>query len=354
MNHVLTIVGARPQFVKAAVVSNALSKAGISEQIIHTGQHYDDAMSTVFWKELGIPAPSINLGVGSETHGKQTGIMLQKIEAFILNADQKPSALLVYGDTNSTLAGAIVASKLHIPVVHVESGLRSFNKEMPEEINRIMTDHVSDLLFCSSNIGVKQLEKEGITKGVHNVGDVMYDAVLTFSKIASEKISLSDITDLQSDDFALATIHRPSNTDKLNNLRSILSAFSQMNIPIIWPVHPRNKSRLKDQIIPDNLKLIDPVSYFEMMVLLKNCSKVFTDSGGLQKEAYWMKKKCITLRNETEWVETLDSNWNSLVGPDTKKIIAAYGSEPTSKWQKLYGDGNASEKIALVIENFLN
>lgn len=353
MKYVLTIVGARPQFVKAAVVSKALAKEGISEQIIHTGQHYDDAMSTVFWNELGIPAPNINLEIGSGSHGMQTGFMLQKIESFILSADEKPSALLVYGDTNSTLAGALVASKLHIPVIHVEAGLRSFNKDMPEEVNRIMTDHVSDLLFCSSEFGVSQLEKEGITKGVHNVGDVMYDAVQTFSKIASKNTSLSDITNLKSGEFALATVHRPSNTDNAENLRSILDAFSEMNTNILWPVHPRNKSRLKEQVIPENLTLIEPVSYFEMMVLLNECNLVLTDSGGLQKEAYWLKKRCITLREETEWVETLSEGWNILAGADKSKILRAFDASVNSSWKPLYGDGNASQKIALVIKQDL-
>ncbi len=353
MKYVLTIVGARPQFVKAAVVSKALAEKKIPEQIIHTGQHYDDAMNTVFWDELGIPAPNINLEIGSGSHGMQTGLMLQKIESFILSADEKPSALLVYGDTNSTLAGAIVASKLHIPIIHVEAGLRSFNKEMPEEVNRIMTDHISDLLFCSSAFGVSQLKKEGITTGVYDVGDVMHDAVQTFSKIASKKISLSDITSLKGGDFALATVHRPSNTDNKENLSSILDAFSEMNTNILWPVHPRNKSRLKDQVIPENLHLIEPVSYFEMMVLLNECKLVLTDSGGLQKEAYWLKKRCITLREETEWVETLDEGWNTLAGADKSNILNAFNNSITSNWTPLYGEGNASEKIVEAIKKDL-
>lgn len=286
MNYILTIVGARPQFVKAAVVSKALADLNISEKIIHTGQHYDHNMSTIFWEELNIPAPSVNLEIGSGHHGLQTGKMLEKIEGFILNVDVKPTALLVYGDTNSTLAGALVASKLQIPVIHVEAGLRSFNKAMPEEINRIMTDHISDLLFCSSEIGVKQLKTEGITTGVYNCGDVMYDAVKTFSIIAEQNLNLNNIAELDSETYSLATIHRPSNTDNDDNLISILEAFAQINEPILWPVHPRNKSRVSELSIPKNLKLIDPVSYFEMMLLLKHSKKVLTDSGGLQKEAY--------------------------------------------------------------------
>lgn len=353
MSHILTIVGARPQFVKAAVVSQALNKAGIHEQIIHTGQHYDHNMSTVFWEELDIPVPSINLNIGSGTHGQQTGNMLKEIEVYILNASEKPLALLVYGDTNSTLAGALVASKLHIPVIHIEAGLRSFNRKMPEEINRVATDHISNLLFCSSEIGLQQLSKEGITEGVFNVGDVMYDSVLAFSQIASKKVTLSDVTPLLSDEFCLATIHRPSNTDHSENLHSILAAFEKIDTSILWPVHPRNKAKLENLDIPKNLHLIDPVSYFEMLVLLKHCTKVFTDSGGLQKEAYWMKKQCLTLRYDTEWIETLDGNWNVLVGSDTQSILDAYKSSPNSDWRPLYGNGTASDKIAAEIKKFL-
>jgi len=353
MNYILTIVGARPQFVKAAVVSKALADNNIQEKIIHTGQHYDQNMSTVFWEELNIPAPSRNLEIGSGRHGFQTGKMLEKIEDYILNAESTPSALLVYGDTNSTLAGALVASKLHIPVIHVEAGLRSFNKAMPEEINRIMTDHVSDLLFCSSSFGVIQLEKEGITSGVYDCGDVMYDAVNTFSKIAEQKLSLIDITNLPAESYSLATIHRPSNTDNKDNLLSILEAFKEVEDPILWPLHPRNKSIVSALPIPSNLKLIDPVSYFEMMLLLKNSKKVLTDSGGLQKEAYWMKKQCITLREETEWVETLEGGWNILTGVSTEKIVHAYQKQPTTSWTSLYGDGNAAIKIAQEIKKFI-
>ena len=353
MSYILTIVGARPQFVKAAVVSKALAKNGINERIIHTGQHYDPKMSSIFWDELGIPAPSVNLEVGSGNHGAQTGIMLQKIEDYILSADEKPAALMVYGDTNSTLAGAIVASKLHIPVLHIEAGLRSFNREMPEEINRILTDHVSELMFCSSQFGVEQLGKEGITKGVHNVGDVMYDAVLAFSKIAEKKFQLEDVTSLLSGEFILATIHRPSNTDNKEHLNSILEAFSKITSPILWPVHPRNKQRLSELSIPENVTLIDPVSYFEMMILLKHCNLVFTDSGGLQKEAYWMQKPCLTLREETEWIETLHEGWNQLVGADTQRILDSAANLPTSAWKPLYGTGVAAEQIAGIVKEFL-
>jgi UDP-GlcNAc3NAcA epimerase len=350
MISVLTIVGARPQFVKAAVVSKAFFDAGIKENIIHTGQHYDYEMSTVFWEELGLPVPTRNLEVGSGKHGAQTGIMLEKLETYMLDQEQLPDALLVYGDTNSTLAGALVASKLHVPVIHVEAGLRSFNRDMPEEINRVLTDHVSELLFCSSENSVELLQKEGITEGVSNVGDVMYDALLTFSKIAEQKYSLKDIVNLDNEGYHLATIHRPSNTDNEDNLRSIIEAFSELDKNILWPVHPRNKTRLKSFDIPENLHLIDPLSYFKMMVLLKNCDKVITDSGGLQKEAYWMKKQCITVRNETEWVETLHGNWNTLTGPNKSEITKSVSQSPSTEWKKLYGDGSTSDRIAEIVK----
>jgi UDP-GlcNAc3NAcA epimerase len=345
MSIILTIVGARPQFVKAAVVSKALADAGIQEQIVHTGQHYDHEMSTVFWEELNLPTPTVNLEVGSGTHGKQTGIMLQKLEAFIMAMPDTPGALLVYGDTNSTLAGAIVASKLHIPVIHVEAGLRSFNRAMPEEINRVLTDHASNLLFCSSDKGVEQLALEGITKNVFDVGDVMYDALLTFSNIAEQKFTLSEITSSPPEKYYLATIHRPANTDNGEHLQAIINAFGALSKPVVWPVHPRNKQRLSEIELPENLHVIEPVSYLKMMILLKNCAKVITDSGGLQKEAYWMQKPCITVRDETEWVETLEGGWNILTGAHTQKIISAVQADSFEKWQPLYGKGKAADEI---------
>ncbi len=352
VKNILTIVGARPQFIKAAVVSKALADAGIREEIIHTGQHYDHEMSTVFWEELELPVPTVNLEVGSGNHGAQTGLMLQKIEQFILDLDKTPDALLVYGDTNSTVAGALVASKLHIPVIHVEAGLRSFNREMPEEINRVVTDHISTLLFCSSAEGVAQLEKEGIHKHVFNVGDVMHDALLTFSKIAEEKVDFSDIIPFDPTSYYLATVHRPANTDSEKNLHSILQAFDEFDLPVVWPVHPRNKKTLSKIQVPENLHLIEPVSYFKMMTLLKNCTKVITDSGGLQKEAYWMKKPCITIREETEWVETLDGNWNQITGANTEMILSAMNTEPDTNWKPLYGTGDAAQKIAAQIQDY--
>ena len=354
MKNILTIVGARPQFVKAAVVSKALADIGIKEHVIHTGQHYDYEMSTVFWEELNLPSPKINLNVGSGFHGAQTGSMLQKIEAYVLDLKSRPDAFLVYGDTNSTLAGSLVASKLHIPVIHVEAGLRSFNRNMPEEINRILTDHVSSLLFCSSKEGVNQLEKEGIKQGVFNVGDVMYDAISTFEEVAGKRFSISNIIPFHNQKYYLATIHRPSNTDSTNNLESILKAFSSSDLPVVWPVHPRNRKNLEKKKIPESIYLMDPVSYFKMIVLIKNCKKVVTDSGGLQKEAYWLKKPCITIREETEWKETLEGGWNQLTGTHSSKILQALQRDPQKKWIPLYGSADASLKIAKQIKQYLD
>lgn len=347
---IVTVVGARPQFVKAAVVSNALHKAGLDEKIIHTGQHYDLKMSEVFWKELGIPAPFLNLNIGSGSHGEQTGKMMIELESAVLSMRPMPSHILVYGDTNSTLAAGLVASKLHIPVIHIEAGLRSFNREMPEEINRVLTDHVSELLFCSSEEGVRNLKNEGITQGVHLVGDVMFDAILTFAEIAENNVSLEHL-ELKSDSYSLCTIHRPSNTDTPEHLNEILSALAEISETIFWPVHPRVKSRLESLTVPENVITSEPLSYFEMLLALKHCQKVFTDSGGLQKEAYWMKKPCVTLREETEWVETLEGGWNLLAGHQKTFIVEAFKSDPTQEWKPIYGDGSAARKIVETVKN---
>jgi UDP-GlcNAc3NAcA epimerase len=354
---IVTIIGARPQFVKAAVVSKALKDIGIEEQIIHTGQHYDDNMSTVFWKELDIPAFTTNFNVGSGSHGDQTAQMIIKIEDYLISNRKMVKGVVLYGDTNSTLAGAIVASKLEIPIVHIEAGLRSFNRSMPEEINRIVTDHLSDILFCPSNNSVAQLKQEGISKNVFDVGDVMYDAVIAFGEIADQKIAGSLLNnDFEKGSFNLLTVHRPSNTDHPENLASILQSIAATSKRVIWPVHPRTRKIMSNRktTIPDNLLLADPFSYFEMLTALRKCTRVITDSGGLQKEAYWMKKPCITLRNETEWVETLHNNWNVLTGPDSNKIIAAENIEiDTNTWIPLFGEGNASKKIAGKIRELL-
>lgn len=347
---ILTIVGARPQFVKAAVVSKALKECGIHEEIIHTGQHYDDKMSNVFWEELKIPKPAINLGIGSGNHGVQTAKMIEQIENYILNSSKKIKAILLYGDTNSTLAGAIVAPKLHIPVIHVEAGLRSFNNKMPEEINRIITDRVSDILFCSSEKPVQQLKKEGIIKNVYNVGDVMQDAFINFGILAKQKINLSDIHNFNSGEYNVLTLHRPSNTKDSQILQQILAVFNEINKPTFFPVHPRISEKIKTLNIPKQLKIISPLSYFEMLVLINNANKVFTDSGGLQKEAYWANKDCITIRNETEWVETLKNKFNILTGNDSSRIIKAYQYTNMKQRCSLYGDGKSAIKIAEIIK----
>lgn len=351
MINLVTVVGARPQFIKASVVSRAFRDVNINEVIVHTGQHYDLEMSGIFWEELGLPAPSVNLEVGSASHGLQTARIMERLESYILKLSSLPDGLVLYGDTNSTIAGALVASKLHVPVIHIEAGLRSFNREMPEEINRILTDHCSDLLFCSSETGSVQLQKEGISKGVFVSGDVMYDAQLTFGEIALRKLSLSDLIPGINGEFTLATIHRPANTDNPGRLHSILKAIESLNVPVVWPVHPRNTSQLSNLKLPSNLVAIKPVSYFGMLVLLKNCTKVLTDSGGLQKEAYWMRKHCVTLREETEWIETLECGWNRLAGASTDEIIEAYHSEPECDWKPLYGDGHAADNITHIINS---
>ncbi len=347
---ILTVIGARPQFVKASVVSLALKNIGLEELIIHTGQHYDESMSDVFWNELDIPKPYKNLAIGSGLQGEQTAQIMMALEKEVIQL--KPNAILVYGDTNSTLAAAIVASKLCIKLIHIEAGLRSFNKTMPEEINRIVTDRLSDILFCSSNEGIDQLIKEGINYEIHNVGDVMYDAFIKFQQIAERKFKISGIIPFDFEPFLLATIHRPANTDNAEKIKDILEAFSELPFKIVWPLHPRNKTHISKQKIPDNLFIIQPTSYLQMLVLLNACSKVCTDSGGLQKEAYWAKKPCITLREETEWVETLEGDWNILVGSNKSKIIDAIEKKiEISSWKELYGDGNASQKIASIIKD---
>lgn len=351
---IVTIIGARPQFIKAAVVSHALQGVGIEEKIIHTGQHYDATMSEVFWDELKIPRYEINLNVGSGTHAEQTASMLVKLEHFLTANQQRIKAVLLYGDTNSTLAGALAASKLGIKIIHIESGLRSFNRAMPEEINRIVTDQLSDILFCPSSHSMDQLKKEGITRNVYDVGDVMYDALIRFSGLSGKVAIEGALHELGT--FHLLTIHRPSNTDNVANMRSILAALSGSPANFVWPIHPRTKKLIEENAveIPANVRIFSPFSYFEMLYALKYCNKVLTDSGGLQKEAYWMRKPCITLRSETEWVETLHHNWNMLAGSDTLQIKEALQTnvDPTT-WVELYGDGNASKHIAKTIKSLL-
>ena len=322
---VITVVGARPQFIKAAVVSEAL-KGVCEEKIVHTGQHYDANMSDVFFEELGIPKPVYNLGVGSGTHGHQTGEMLMKIEDVLLA--EKPDVLLVYGDTNSTIAGALAASKLHIPVAHVEAGLRSYNMRMPEEQNRVLTDHISHWLFCPTQTAVDNLKKEGIVQGVQLTGDVMLDSVLHFLEVARrnpQKTAIFEALCIAPKQYRLATLHRAETTDGgLEAIVRIFRAFEQLPQRVVIPIHPRTRKLAEQAIAQEgfhNIQLIDPVGYLEMLLLTSNACQVLTDSGGLQKEAWFMEVPCITLRKETEWVETLDGNWNVLADLTTEAIL---------------------------------
>ena len=359
----LTVIGARPQFIKAAPLSDEFRKKN-QEILIHTGQHYDKNMSDVFFAELGIPKPDYNLGVGSGSHGKQTARMLEGIEDIILK--EKPDGLLVYGDTNSTLAGALAASKLHIPVFHVEAGLRSYNKLMPEEQNRILTDHISDLLLCPTQTAVDNLKKEGIISGVINTGDIMYDTVLRNINISNQKYSsgvwLEEIANdnaynktLIEKEYYLATIHRAENTDNDDKLRKIFAALNELDKPVLMPIHPRTKKLIdKLEVKTDNIVIIKPVGYLLMLYLTANAYMVITDSGGLQKEAYFLKSPCTTLRDQTEWVETLENNWNTLCKIDIDEIINKVQRELTclqKPQSKSFGDGKAAIKICESINN---
>jgi len=347
---IVTIVGARPQFIKCAPVSRELRQEH-QEILVHTGQHYDPAMSDIFFKDLNIPRPDYNLGVGSGLHGKQTGKILAKVEEVLLK--ERPNLVLVYGDTNSTLGGALAAAKLHIPVAHVEAGMRSFDRTMPEEINRLVTDHVSELLFCSTETAVKNLGSEGITKGVHLVGDVMVDALVLNKEVALKKSSILETLGLAEKKYYTLTIHRPGNTDNRQNLSAIIQAVSKTGMPVVFPVHPRTRKYLKEygllKILPENICLIDPLGYLDMIRLMASSKKILTDSGGMQKEAYMLGIPCITLRENTEWVETLYDNWNILTGSDSKKIWYALIKSIHVKHQRDFYPTGAAKKIRDVI-----
>lgn len=344
---VVTIVGARPQFIKAATVSRAFAEVGIEEVLVHTGQHYDANMSDIFFEELHIPRPDYHLGVGGGNHGQMTGRQLEKIEEVLLA--ERPDWVLVYGDTNSTLAGALAAVKLHIPVAHVEAGLRSFNRRMPEEINRVLTDHASNLLFAPTETAVSNLANEGITGDkVQLVGDVMYDATLFYRDLA-RKPEWFDKLNVRSGNFALCTIHRAENTDSDDRLREIFNGLAISGLPVILPLHPRTKHRISESgITPSsNIHILPPVGYLEMTWLEINCQIVATDSGGVQKEAYFHEKPCITMRDETEWVELVKSGANTLVGTNLEKFKFAFSLKNKSKFlDQLYGTGCAAQLIA--------
>jgi len=342
--HVLTVVGARPQFVKAWPVSRALRRRH-RETLLHTGQHYDDRMSRVFFDELGLPEPDVNLEVGSGTHGAQTGAMLIGIEREI--ESRKPDWVLVYGDTNSTLAGALAAAKLHVPIAHVEAGLRSFNRRMPEELNRVMVDHISDLAFCPTAAAVANLEREGIARGVHLVGDVMQDATAAaLDRLNGHAPPLG----LAPGSYYLVTVHRAENTDDPARLSSILSAFERMDRPVVWPVHPRTRAALGDGQAPGNVRMVEPFGYLDMLAAERSAAAILTDSGGVQKEAFILGVPCVTLRDETEWVETVEAGWNRLAGADTDKIVQMATEAPPRERPSLYGDGRAAERIVALLE----
>lgn len=373
MIKIVTIIGARPQIIKAAALSRAIKQhysKSIQEIIVHTGQHYDENMSQVFFTELGIPAPHYNLNAGSGSHGKQTAAMLVGIEEILLN--EKPNGIVLYGDTNSTLAGAIAASKIHIPVVHIEAGLRSFNKAMPEEINRIMCDHVSTLLFSPTKTGFVNLQKEGFRMDnekpytadnpkIYHSGDVMYDNSLFFSDIAEEKSDILRKHQLEGTPFVLATIHRNNNTDEPVRLNALFSALNRISeeqeMNVVLPLHPRTAKLLQHNLSPElyrqvtqnkRMKLIEPVSFLEMIALEKNCAIVMTDSGGVQKEAFYFKKPCVILRPETEWIELVICGSAIIADADETRILEAYDTLMQNKdltYPPFYGNGKAAEFI---------
>ncbi len=359
MKKIVTILGARPQFVKAAVLSRIISKYNtIEEVIIHTGQHYDANMSAIFFEEMEIPKPKYNLAINGLSHGAMTGQMLLKIEEVLV--EEKPDLVVVYGDTNSTIAGALAAKKLHIKVAHVEAGLRSFNMKMPEEINRILTDRISDLLLCPTNTAIKNLENEGFanfSSKVVKCGDIMKDAVVFYSKKSAEKSFIISKLNLQSNNFVLATIHRQENTDNIENLKAIFEGLQEINKikQVVLPLHPRTKAILEENNLKYNITIIEPVGYFDMLELLKNCNLVVTDSGGLQKEAFFNKKHCIIVREETEWVELVSNGFAKIVGSNQKEMLKAFDNfqYSTANFEvELYGN-EVGEKIYTELLNLL-
>jgi len=348
MKKIITIVGARPQFVKSATLSRQFQIAGIDEKIIHTGQHFDANMSEVFFREMEIPKPAYQLDIHGVSHGAMTGRMLEGIEKIMLN--EKPDGVLVYGDTNSTLAGALAAAKLHIPVVHVEAGLRSFNMAMPEEINRILTDRISTALFCPTDTAIRNLKNEGFDNmpvQIFKNGDVMQDAAMYYAGKAQLKSDIVRKIGIRK--FILGTIHRQENTDNPENLKNIIAGLTEINkeIPVVVPMHPRTRNILAQTYKLPDFTIIEPVGYFDMIMLLKSCDMVITDSGGVQKEAYFFGKHCITLREQTEWTELVENGFNILTGSDTQKLKEAYEffKTKTSDFSiDLYGNGKAAEK----------
>ena len=343
---ILTVIGARPQFIKAAAVSNKLRK-NHEEVLVHTGQHYDNNMSDIFFDELGIPKPNYNLNIGSGNHGYQTGKMLMELESLYLK--EKPDLVLVYGDTNSTLAGALAASKLLIPIAHIEAGLRSFNMKMPEEQNRVLTDHISKYLFAPTDTAIKNLKNENITENVFNTGDVMFDAIKLFKEKALETSTVLIDNNISPNEYILSTIHRAENTNDINRLKNIINALNECEKNIVLPLHPRTHKFIKDYglTINNNIKIIAPVGYLDMINLENNSQKIVTDSGGVQKEAYFLQKPCITMRDETEWIETVENGWNTIVGSNKEKILdALINFNPKGEQKMVFGHGNAADIIS--------
>ena len=349
---VLSIVGARPQFVKAAAVSRVLRER-VDEVLLHTGQHYDHGMSDAFFDDLGIPPPDIHLGVGSGSHAAQTGAMLVGIERAI--RDTTPDLVLTYGDTNSTLAGALAASKVPVALAHVEAGLRSHRLDMPEEVNRIVADRLSQLLFVPTDEGVANLHREGIVDGVHQVGDVMYDAFLHFSEVARTTSRIVDTLGVAPRGYYLATVHRAANTDDPQRLRTILDAFGRLGADVILPLHPRTRAAMEHEGIttPPGVRVLAPLGYLHLIALAREAIAVLTDSGGVQKEAFWAGVPCITLRAETEWTETVACGWNVLVDADAQRIVDAARTarefDRATTRPSYYGDGHAAERIATIV-----
>ncbi|MGP3507886.1 non-hydrolyzing UDP-N-acetylglucosamine 2-epimerase [Paracidovorax citrulli] len=352
MKKILTVVGARPQFIKAAAISRAISQRHADrfiEVLVHTGQHYDANMSQVFFDELQIPAPKYNMEVSGGGHGVMTGRMLEGVEKII--QEERPDWLLIYGDTNSTLAGALAAAKLHIPIAHVEAGLRSFNMRMPEEINRILSDRVSSLLFCPTAAAVENLRREGLEKGVHNVGDVMYDVALFYREIALQRSEILNRLGVKSGDYVLATCHRAENTDDPGRMSQILEALGRIveTRPVVLPLHPRTRNAIHGYGLGDRLNKImvtDPLPYLDIVALEQCAHTIVTDSGGVQKEAFFYGVPCVTVRSETEWIETVDSGWNTIAGADARKILDAMDAgRPAASKPEVYGKGDAADRI---------
>jgi len=353
---IVSVVGARPQFIKCAPVSREIRKDH-REILVHTGQHYDHGMSDVFFDELEIPRPDYHLGAGSGSHGKQTAEILMRMEEVLTR--ERPDMVIVYGDTNSTLAGALAAAKMHIPIAHVEAGLRSFDRTMPEEINRVMADHLSDLLFCPTQTAADNLRREGITRGVHLVGDVMVDALEYNKEISETSSTLPERLGLSPHHYAVLTVHRPANTDNREHMETILGAAGECGMPVVFPLHPRTRKCLEGygmaERLPAHIIVTEPLGYLDMLKLMRHASLILTDSGGVQKEAYLLRVPCITLRDSTEWVETLTGGENILVGADRKKILeAVHRSGPLEFTRGIAFCSGASNEINKILNTYQN